>query len=64
MRQSTYEELAKQLGIDAKVLQEKLPQIAKELQKSPDISAYDRANAAFVATNLCGSRAAGAGSGG
>jgi serine/threonine protein kinase/tetratricopeptide (TPR) repeat protein len=51
VRQSTYQELAKQLGIDAKVLQEKLPQFAKELQKSPDVSAYERANAAFVATN-------------
>jgi tetratricopeptide (TPR) repeat protein len=49
VQQRTYEELAKQLGIDAKVLQEKLPEFANELKNAPNASTYERANAAYVA---------------
>jgi hypothetical protein len=49
VQQRTYEDLAKQLGIDPKVLQEKLPKFAEELKNNPDISTFERANAAYVA---------------
>ena len=45
----TYQVLSKQLGIDAKTLKEQLPSFAKELKESPNATAYERANAAFVA---------------
>ncbi len=48
VQQRTYDELAKQLGVDPKLLQEKLPQFAKELKKAPNATAYERANAAYV----------------
>jgi hypothetical protein len=48
-RRRTYEALAKQLGVDARVLEEKLPQFADQLRKDPNASAYERANAAYVA---------------
>ena len=47
--QRTYEALAKRLGIDAKVLEEKLPQFANQLRKDPDASTFERASAAYVA---------------
>jgi len=45
----TYEELARQLGVDAKKLRAELPSFARQLQHAPDASAFERANAAFVA---------------
>ena len=48
VQQSTYAELAKQLGVDPKLLQEKLPEYAAELKRSPDATTYERANAAYV----------------
>src|SRR3984957_16703811 len=48
LEERTYEELAKQLGIDAVTLQEQLPRFAQELKKAPNVSTYERANAAFV----------------
>jgi tetratricopeptide (TPR) repeat protein len=48
LERSTYVELAKQLGIDAVILQEQLPRFAEELKKAPNVSTYERANAAFV----------------
>ena len=49
VEQRTYEELAKRLGVDPKLLQEKLPQFARELKNAPNASTYERANAAYVA---------------
>ncbi|MBV8277163.1 MAG: tetratricopeptide repeat protein [Verrucomicrobia bacterium] len=46
--QRTYEELSKKLGIDMATLKEKLPRFAEELQKAPNASTYERANAAYV----------------
>jgi hypothetical protein len=51
LERRSYETLAKKLGVDAKTLQEKLPQFAKELQTAPDTTPFERANAAFVAKN-------------
>ncbi len=44
-----YRRLGNQLGIDVKQLQGKLPPFALYLKQAPDISAYERANAAYVA---------------
>jgi tetratricopeptide (TPR) repeat protein len=49
VEQRTYEELAKQLGIDAATLKEQLPRFAQELKKAPNATTYERANAAYVA---------------
>jgi len=48
VQQRTYDELAKQLGVDPKLLQEKLPQFAKELKNAPNAATYQRASAAYV----------------
>ncbi len=48
LEQRTYAALAQKLGVDEKVLREKLPQFADELRRSPQTSTYDRANAVFV----------------
>ena len=45
----TYAELGKQLGVDPKVLREKLPRFAEELKRAPNASLYERANASYVA---------------
>lgn len=45
---STYTELAKQLGVDPALLRAKLPQIAEELRHTRDTTKYERANAAYV----------------
>jgi tetratricopeptide (TPR) repeat protein len=47
--QRTYEALAKQLGVDARVLEQKLPQFARQLRKDPNATTYERASAAYVA---------------
>jgi hypothetical protein len=48
VQQRTYEELAKQLDLDPRLLQEKLPQYAAELKKAPGATTFERANAAYV----------------
>jgi hypothetical protein len=45
----TYEELGKQLGLDPATLKEQLPRFAQELKKAPNATAYERANASYVA---------------
>jgi len=48
IEQRTYEELGKQLGLDAATLKEQLPRFAEELKKAPNATTYERANAAYV----------------
>jgi tetratricopeptide (TPR) repeat protein len=48
IEEQTYQQLAKQLGIDSKTLKEQLPRFAQELKKSPNATTYERANAAYV----------------
>jgi len=48
VQQRSYDELAKLLGVDPKLLQEKLPQFAQELKRAPNASTYERASAAYV----------------
>ena len=43
-----YTELGKQLGVNAKVLREKLPQLAAQLKQMPTAGTYERANASYV----------------
>src|SRR3954464_7053677 len=52
VQKKVYETLSKEVGVDAKVLQEKLPDVAISLQRAPDASAYERANAAYVANDF------------
>ncbi len=49
VQERIYAELGKQLGVDPKVLREKLPRLANEMKNAPNASAYERANASFVA---------------
>jgi tetratricopeptide (TPR) repeat protein len=49
IEQRTYDELGKQLGLDAATLKEQLPRFAEELKKAPNTTTYERANAAYVA---------------
>jgi tetratricopeptide (TPR) repeat protein len=49
IEQRTYEELGKQLGLEAATLKAQLPRFAEELKKSPNATTYERANAAYVA---------------
>lgn len=49
LQEKVYAELSKQLGVDPKLLREKLPQFAEQLKRAPDASGFERANAAFVA---------------
>jgi tetratricopeptide (TPR) repeat protein len=44
-----YAQFGKQLGVDPKILREKLPKFAEELRHAPNVSAYVRANASYVA---------------
>ena len=48
VQERIYAELGKQLGVDPKVLREKLPKLAGELKNAPHASAYERANASYV----------------
>jgi tetratricopeptide (TPR) repeat protein len=48
-QEQVYAELGRQLGIEPKLLREKLPQLAEQLKGAPDATSYERANAAFVA---------------
>jgi serine/threonine protein kinase len=49
LEQTTYDVLGKQLGIDPVTLHNQLPRFAQELKQAPHITAYQRANAAYVA---------------
>ena len=49
LEQRTYEQLGKQLGLDAATLKEQLPRFAQELKNAPNATTYERANAAYVA---------------
>jgi tetratricopeptide (TPR) repeat protein len=49
VQQKVYDALSKEVGVDAKVLQQKLPDVAISLQRAPDASTYEKANAAYVA---------------
>jgi len=49
IEERAYAELARNLGVDARTLREKLPAFAEQLKQSPDATTYERANAAFVA---------------
>jgi TolA-binding protein len=51
LEERTYEELGKQLGIDATTLKEQLPRFAEELKKARNASTLERANAAYVGKN-------------
>jgi tetratricopeptide (TPR) repeat protein len=51
VQQKVYDALSKEVGVDSKVLQQKLPDVAISLQRAPDASTYERANAAYVANN-------------
>jgi hypothetical protein len=44
----TYAALAKKLGVDQTLLEEKLPQFAQQLKQNPEATTFDRANAAYV----------------
>jgi tetratricopeptide (TPR) repeat protein len=49
IEERAYAELARNLGVDARTLREKLPAFAEQLKRSPDATTYERASAAFVA---------------
>lgn len=49
VQERVYVELGKQLGLDPKVLREKLPKFAEELKHASNTSNFERANAAYVA---------------
>lgn len=52
VQKKVYDALSKEVGVDAKVLQEKLPDVAITLQRAPDATPYERANAAYVANDF------------
>jgi tetratricopeptide (TPR) repeat protein len=52
VQEKVYDALSKEIGVDAKVLREKLPDVAINIQRAPDASTYERANAAYVANDF------------
>jgi tetratricopeptide (TPR) repeat protein len=48
LEKKVYETLSKEVGVDAKVLQQKLPDVAINIQRAPDATTYERANAAYI----------------
>ncbi|HKP05208.1 MAG TPA: tetratricopeptide repeat protein [Chthoniobacterales bacterium] len=54
VQEKVYDALSKELGVDSKVLQQKLPDVAISLQRAPDASTYEKANAAYVAKDYLG----------
>jgi tetratricopeptide (TPR) repeat protein len=48
VQEAVYADLGKQLGVDPKVLREKLPQLAAQLKSKTDAPSYERASAAYV----------------
>jgi tetratricopeptide (TPR) repeat protein len=51
VQKKVYDALSKEVGVDATVLQQKLPDVAINLQRAPDATAYEKANAAYVAND-------------
>jgi tetratricopeptide (TPR) repeat protein len=51
VQQKVYDALSKEVGVDSKVLQQKLPDVAISLRRAPDATTYEKANAAYVANN-------------
>src|SRR5438067_1769114 len=51
VQEKVYDALSKEVGVDAKVLRKKLPDIALNIQRAPDATTYERANAAYVAND-------------
>ena len=49
VEQATYSELAKKLGVGERVLRERLPGFAQDLQRAPEATRFERANAAYIA---------------
>ena len=54
VQEKVYDALSKELGVDSKILQQKLPDVAISLQRAPDASTYEKANAAYVAKDYLG----------
>ena len=52
VQQKVYDALSKEVGVDSKVLQQKLPDVAISLQRAPDATSYEKANAAYVANDF------------
>ena len=52
VEEKVYDALSKEVGVDANVLREKLPDVAISLQRAPDATTYERANAAYVANDF------------
>ena len=52
VQQKVYDALSKEVGVDSKVLQQKLPDVAINLQRAPDATTYEKANAAYGANNF------------
>ena len=48
MQEEIYLELAKQLGVNAKLLREKLPEFAQQIKTAPDATSDVRARAAYL----------------
>ena len=48
LQKKVYEALGKELEVDPNMLSKKLPDVAISLQRAPDVSSYERANAAYV----------------
>jgi tetratricopeptide (TPR) repeat protein len=51
VQEKVYDTLGKELGVDPKVLREKLPEVAANLKKAPNASSFERANAAYVSND-------------
>jgi len=51
VQKKVYDALSKEVGVDPKVLQQKLPDVAINLQRAPDATTYEKANAAYVAND-------------
>src|SRR5438552_8598456 len=49
LQERVYAQLGQQLGLDPRLLHEKLPAFADQLKRSPNATSYERANAAYVA---------------
>lgn len=47
-RTRVIEELAKQYGLDASLVEKQLPRFAEQLKRAPDSTTYERASAAYV----------------
>jgi tetratricopeptide (TPR) repeat protein len=52
VQEKVYDALSKEVGIAPEVLRQKLPDVAINLQRAPEATAYERANAAYVANDF------------